>query len=116
MYTGGDIYWHQQARQYVMDDPQKNGPWVLIPKDKSALVRSVDPENLPSPLGGTLRQILKDKGKGLGIRECRALVSKARLWDAMSEKDRKALLMQDAMTYADLARSAARVVKVKKNG
>lgn len=99
-----------------MSNPQKDGPWVLVPSDKAALIRSVDPDNLPSPLNGTLVQILRDKGTGLGIKECRSLIAKARRWNRMSSEDRMSMLMADSMTYASLARAAARVVKVELDG
>lgn len=99
-----------------MTNPQKSGPWILVPSDRKIQARSVDPGNLPEPLNGTVVQVLKDPGKGLGIRECRALIQKAMLWNCMDDEGRQKLLMQDAYTYTDLARAAARVKKVDLDG
>lgn len=98
-----------------MEDLQKDGPWLLVPGDGS-LVRSVDPVSLPHRLPGRVVQVCYSReNRRLSVRECRALISKAAMWDTMDNAARQDMLLTDAATYADLARAHARVIEVKRN-
>ena len=90
------------------EDMQKDGPWLLQSEDGS--LRSIDPASLPDPLHGKVIQVLYDRGdKRLSIHQAKAIVVKAARWEALSNEGRRALLIEDSYTYADLARAATRI-------